>query len=303
MSTFPDTIWHNGAFKPWAEATTHVMAHALHYGSSVFEGIRSYDTPSGPAIFRLDDHIKRLYHSARVYDLHIALEPHELKAACFELLKRNDLTAGYLRPIVFRGPGSFGLGADNPSEMAIAAWVWGPYLGHASGEGVDVCISSWQRLAPNTIPAMAKAGGNYLSSTLISREAKRLGFHEGIGLTREGLLSEGAGENLFVILDGVIYTTTLGASILNGITRHTAITLAKKLGYEVREQPLPREFLYFADEAFFTGTAAEVTPIRSVDRRTFNHAAPGPITKQIRDAFFGLFKGTTTDEWGWLNRG
>jgi len=301
MSNFPDTIWHNGQFKPWAQATTHVMTHALHYGSSVFEGIRSYATPNGHAIFRLNEHIKRFFNSARIYDLAVNYTPDEIRAACFELLKKNDLTSGYLRPIVFRGPGSFGLGADNPTEMSIAAWVWGPYLGHASAQGVDVCISSWQRLAPNTVPAMAKAGGNYLSSTLISREAKRLGFDEGIGLSRDGLLSEGAGENLFVMLDNVVYTTTLGSSILNGITRHTAITLAKKMGYEVREQPLPREFLYFADEAFFTGTAAEITPIRSVDRKTFAHACPGPITTRIREAFFGLFNGTTQDEWGWLD--
>jgi branched-chain amino acid aminotransferase len=298
---YPEFIWKNGEFVAWKDATTHIMSHALHYGSSVFEGIRAYETPNGVAIFRLKEHLHRLYKSASVYDLGIKFDAATLRAACFELLTKNGLKGAYFRPIVWRGVGAFGLGADNDCEIAIAAWNWGPYLGaEAREKGVDVCISSWQRLAPNTVPAMAKAGGNYLSSTLISREAKRLGFHEGIGLTRDGLLSEGAGENLFIGLDGKLYTPPMGASILNGITRHTVMALAERLGIEVIPQPLPRELLYFADEAFFTGTAAEITPLRSVDRKPLNLAAPGPMTKAIQDAFFGLFAGKTDDPNGWL---
>lgn len=303
MSTpVPAYIWHQGSIKPWAEATVHVMAHALHYGSSVFEGIRAYATEQGPRIFRLHDHLKRLYSSARVYDMEIPYDIETLKQACKEVVRINELPDAYLRPIAFRSVGGFGLGADNPTEVAVAAWKWGSYLGAAAlSEGVDACISSWRRIAPNTLPAAAKAGGNYLSSILISREAKRLGFHEGIALTVDGLVSEGAGENLFLIFDGVIITPPIAASILHGITRDTVMRLAREAGIEVREQAVTREMLYLCDELFMTGTAAEVTPVRSVDRKTINGGQPGPITLQLQAAYFDLVKGRSADTRGWLD--
>src|SRR6478672_11452988 len=231
---YPKYIWHNGAVKPWAEATTHVMAHALHYGSSVFEGIRSYATPKGQAIFRLSDHLKRLYHSAKIYDMAIPYTRDELAQACRDVIKANDLQKAYLRPVAFRGLGGFGLSAETPTDVAVAAWEMGPYLGAGVLEtGIDACVSSWQRFAPNTIPAGAKAGGNYLSGQLVAREARRLGFGEGIALASTGLLSEGAGENLFLVFDGVLHTTPVASAILNGITRHSVITLAQDNGIGV----------------------------------------------------------------------
>lgn len=302
MSTpLPTHIWHQGKIKPWAEATVHVMAHALHYGSSVFEGIRAYGTPKGPQIFRLHDHMKRLYASASIYDMAIPYDLDTLKEACREIVRVNELDEAYLRPIAFRSVGGFGLGADNPTEVAIAAWRWGTYLGaEALSEGVDACISSWRRVAPNTLPAAAKAGGNYLSSILISREAKRLGFHEGIALSVDGLVSEGAGENLFIIFDGIIYTPPLAASILHGITRNTVMQLAREEGIEVREQGMTREMLYLCDELFMTGTAAEVTPVRSVDRKPVANGKPGPITLKLQERYFDLVKNRVEDTRGWL---
>lgn len=297
-------IWLNGRMVPWDEATIHVMAHALHYGSSVFEGIRMYKTPDGPRIFRLTDHMRRLYDSAKIYRMPIPYELDELINVCKKVILENDLMDGaYLRPIVLRGYGEIGLAPkpDHPVDVAIAAWKWGAYLGSDALEnGVDVCISSWQRVAPNTLPALAKAGGNYLSSQLISTEAKRLGFAEGIALSTDGTVSEGAGENLFVIRDGVIITPSAASSILTGLTRDTLIKLAARLGYTVREQSIPREALYLADEMFFTGTAAEVTPIRSVDRIDIGTGKRGPITAQLQAAFFGLFDGSTADDDHWL---
>jgi branched-chain amino acid aminotransferase len=297
-------IWFNGRFVPWEKATIHVMTHALHYGSSVFEGVRAYTTPKGVAVFRLHEHTRRLFDSARVYRMRIPYSTEEIDAACREVIAINDLSRGaYLRPIAFRGYGEIGVAPRNepPIDVAIAAIEWGSYLGAEGLEnGVDVCVSSWQRVAPNTLPAMAKAGGNYLSSQLISLEAKRLGFAEGIGLSPDGLVSEGAGENIFVIRDGVIFTPSFASSVLGGITRDCAMRLARDLGYEVRETSIPREMLYLADEIFFTGTAAEVTPVRSVDRIPVGSGSRGPVTKAIQERFFGLFNGSTPDQYGWL---
>lgn len=305
---YPEWIWHNGQVKPWAEATTHVMAHALHYGSSVFEGIRAYETSvagqaTGTAIFRLGDHTRRLYASARIYDIVIPYAPEDIIEACAEVLRRNDLASGYLRPVAFRGLGGFGLSAQTPTDVAVAAWTMGPYLGEGVLEnGIDACVSSWQRVAPNTIPAGAKAAGNYLSGQLIAREARRLGFGEGIALASTGLLSEGAGENLFLVFDGALHTTPVSAALLNGITRHSIITLAREAGIEVIERDLPREYLYLCDELFMCGTAAEITPIRSVDGHQVGSGKIGPLTRQLQGLFFGLFDGSTPDTHGWLDR-
>jgi len=290
---------------PWEKATVHVLAHALHYGSSVFEGIRAYPTPQGVAIFRLADHTRRLYDSAKIYRIQIPYTPEQLNAACHQAIAANDLRQGaYLRPVAFRGYGEIGVvpKIEPPIDVAVAAWEWGKYLGHGSeAEGVDVCVSSWQRMAPNTLPAMAKAGGNYLSSQLITMEAKRLGFAEGIALTTSGMVSEGGGENLFLVKDGVLLTPAIAHSVLGGITRDTVMHLARDLGIEVRESAVPRELLYLADELFFTGTAVEVTPIRSVDRIAVGAGRRGPITEKLQQAFFGLFDGRTKDRWGWLD--
>ena len=298
---YPDWIWHNGGIKRWAEATTHVMSHALHYGSSVFEGIRSYDTPDGPAIFRLTDHNRRLFASAKIYDMPVPYSVDDLNRACREVLKANKLGKAYLRPVAYRGLGGFGLSAETPVDVAVAAWQMGAYLGEGVLEqGIDACVSSWQRFAPNTIPAGAKAGGNYLSGQLVAREARRLGFGEGIALASTGLLSEGAGENLFLVFDGALHTTPVSAALLNGITRNTLITLARDNGIAVVERDLPREYLYLCDELFMCGTAAEITPIRSVDGRQVGAGKAGPLTLRMQDMFFGLFNGRTPDKYGWL---
>jgi len=299
---YPPYIWHNGAIKPWAEATVHVMAHGLHYGSSVFEGIRSYATPKGQAIFRLTDHLKRLYASAKIHDMAMPYDVPTLARACREVITANGLEKAYLRPIAYRGLGGFGLSADTPTDLAIAAWHMGPYLGDGVLEaGIDACVSSWQRFAPNTIPAGAKAGGNYLSGQLVAREARRLGFGEGIALASTGLLSEGAGENLFLVMNGELHTPPVSAALLNGITRHTLVTLAQDIGIRVVERDLPREYLYLCDELFMCGTAAEVTPIRSVDGRQVGSGKPGPVTRRMQDLFFGLFDGRTPDRHDWLD--
>ncbi|MGJ4728944.1 branched-chain amino acid transaminase [Luteimonas sp. SDU101] len=298
---YPQWIWQNGAIKPWAEATTHVMSHALHYGSSVFEGIRCYDTAKGPAIFRLTDHNRRLYLSAKIHEIDIPYSLDEINAACREVIAANGNTTDYLRPVAYRGLGGFGLSAETPVDVAVATWKMGKYLGdEALSNGIDACVSSWQRFAPNTIPAGAKAGGNYLSGTLVAREARRLGFGEGIALASTGLLSEGAGENLFLVFDGVLHTTPVSAALLNGITRNSIITLARDAGIEVVERDLPREYLYLCDELFMCGTAAEITPIRSVDGRQVGAGKAGPVTRRIQELFFGLFDGSTPDKHGWL---
>ena len=297
-------IWRNGEIIPWADAQVHVLSHALHYGTSMFEGIRVYETPKGPAVFRLAEHVRRMIDSARIYSLELPFDEETLIAACKEITKANELASAYIRPIAFIGYGSIGVvpAADTPIEVMIAAFAWGAYLGEtARAEGVDVCVSSWNRLAPNTAPTGAKAGGNYLSSYLISREAKSRGYAEGIGLDVDGRLSEGAGENLFLVHNGRLMTPPAASSILQGITRDSVIKLAKAEGIEVVEQALPREMLYLCDEAFFTGTAAEITPIRSVDDKPTRAKGAGPVTRQIMDKFFGLFDGTTEDRWGWLD--
>jgi len=297
-------IWMNGRMIPWEQATVHVLSHALHYGSSVFEGIRVYKTPEGPKVFRLTDHIRRLLDSAKVYRMPIAYGFEELAEVCKEVVLSNNLMNGaYIRPIAMRGYGDVGLAPkpDHPVDVAVAAWEWGAYLGvEGLEQGVDVCVSSWQRVAPNTVPALAKAGGNYLSSQLISTEAKRLGFAEGIALSTDGTVSEGAGENLFVVHRGKLITPPAASSILTGITRDTVIKLATRLGLPVAEQSIPREFLYLADELFFTGTAAEITPIRSVDRIQIGQGRRGPLTAKLQSAFFGLFSGDTQDIDAWL---
>jgi branched-chain amino acid aminotransferase len=298
-------IWFNGRLVPWEQATVHVLTHALHYGSSVFEGLRAYQTPQGVAIFRLADHTRRLFDSARIYRIQVPYSPAEINTACHEIISANALERGaYIRPLVYRGYGEIGVvpKIDPPVEVAIAAWEWGKYLGPGSdAEGVDVCISSWQRMAPNTLPAMAKAGGNYLSSQLISMEAKRLGFAEGIALTTEGMVSEGGAANLFLVKDGVLMTPALAHSVLGGITRDTVMRLALEFGLETRECAIPRELLYLADELFFTGTGVEVTPIRSIDRIEVGSGRRGPVTERLQQAYFGLFDGRTRDQWGWLD--
>jgi branched-chain amino acid aminotransferase len=300
---YPEWIWQNGTIKPWKDATTHVMSHALHYGSSVFEGIRSYATPDGAAIFRLTDHLKRLFHSAKIYDMTLPYSADELASACREVVTKNGLDAAYLRPVAYRGLGGFGLSAETPIDVAVAAWPMGPYLGpEALKNGIDACVSSWQRFAPNTIPAGAKAGGNYLSGQLIAREARRLGFGEGIALSSSGLLSEGAGENLFLVFDGALHTAPASASILAGITRDTLKILAREEGIEVIERDLPREYLYLADEVLMCGTAAEITPIRSVDGKQVGTGKAGRVTLRLQELFFGLFDGRTHDKWGWLEQ-
>jgi branched-chain amino acid aminotransferase len=297
-------IWHDGKLVPWEQATVHVLSHALHYGSSVFEGLRVYKTPDGPIGFRLTDHIRRLFNSAKIHRIKIPYSLATIIGACKDVIRENRLFDGaYLRPIVYRGYGEMGVAGniEDPARCSVAAWQWGSYLGEDGLEkGVDVCISSWQRVAPNTVPALAKAGGNYLSSALVTLEARRLGFAEGIALNTAGFVSEGAGENLFVVQDGKIYTPPIAASILCGLTRDTVIKLAGTLGLEVIEQDIPRELLYIADEVFLTGSAAEVTPVRSVDKISVGAGKRGPITEKIQRKFFGLFDGSTADEWGWL---
>jgi branched-chain amino acid aminotransferase len=299
---YPAHIWHNGKIKPWGDATVHVMAHALHYGSSIFEGIRSYPTPKGVVIFRLSDHLKRLFNSAKIYDMPMPYDRATLAAACREMIRLNNLKRAYIRPVAFRGSGKgLSLSAETTTDVAVGAWELGSYLGNDALEnGIHACVSTWQRPAPNTLPMGAKAGGNYLSGQLIAREARRLGFGEGIALTSNGLLSEGAGENLFLVIDGTLHTTPVSAAILNGVTRDTLIKLAVDAGIKVVERDLPREYLYLADEVFMCGTAAEVTPIRSVDGKPVGDGDPGPITRKLQTLFFGLFEGRTPDIYSWL---
>lgn len=301
----PDAmIWSNGALRPAMEVQVPIMAHALHYGSSVFEGIRCYATPDGPAVFRLADHVDRLFDSAAIYRMQIRHTREEIAAACKDTVRANGLSSAYLRPIALRGVCGLGVAApeDGPVDVAIIAMEWGAYLGEEGlKHGIDVCVSSWTRAAPNTFPAAAKAGGNYLNSQLIAMEARRNGYAEGIALAPDGTLSEGSGENLFVIRKGVLYTPPAAASILVGITRDTVFELARDLGIKVVEQTLPREMLNLADEIFLTGTAAEITPVRSVDRQPIGNGRRGPITAALQERFFGLFDGRTQDRWGWLD--
>ncbi len=297
-------IWRNGEMIPWAEATTHVLTHAIHYGSSVFEGMRAYNTKhKGVCVFRNREHIERLFFSARVYRIDMSkYSVDQIMQVCKDVVRENGLESAYIRPVAYLGYGEMGPYSQKvKSELAVAAFAWGAYLGDDGlTNGIDVSVSSWRRNAPGTVPAGVKAGGNYLSSRLIGMEARDAGFEEGIGLAHDGTVSEGAGENLFVVLNGRIITPPAASSILSGITRDTVMTLAKKAGYEVVEQSIPREMLYAADEIFLTGTAAEITPVRSVDRLPVGKGNR-PATSQIQDMFFGIFSGETDDEWGWLD--
>jgi branched-chain amino acid aminotransferase len=292
-------IWHNGKLIPWDQAKIHVMSHVVHYGSSVFEGIRCYTQPAGAGVFRLPEHMARLVDSAKIYRMPLPYTAEQLSAAVVDVIEANGITPCYIRPIAFRGYGEMGVNPlKSPVEIYIANFPWGKYV-HGDA-GADVCVSSWNRLAPNTMPSLAKAGANYMNSQLIRMEAEINGYSEGIALDTNGYLSEGSGENLFLVRGGVLYTTPLANSVLNGITRSSVITLAKQLGIDVVEQALPRELLYIADEAFFTGTAAEVTHLRSIDRILVGDGTMGPITKALHDEFFGIVNGTKPDRHNWL---
>jgi len=297
-------IWRDGQFVDWEDATIHVMSHVVHYGSSVFEGVRCYATPSGPAIFRLDDHMRRFADSCRIYRMPLEYSQETLVQACVETVSENDLPHCYLRPVALRTGEQMGvLPNDTPLEVFIIPWTWGRYLGHdALSEGVDVCVSSWRRPAPDTFPTMAKAGGNYLNSQLSKMEARLDNYSEGIMLDTFGLVAEGSGENLFLVRDGRLITAPLSAGILNGITRDSVSRIARDMDIEVVEQVMPREMLYIADELFFTGTAAEITPIRSVDRIPVGAGKPGPITLAIQDQYMGIAEGRLPDRYGWLTR-
>ena len=297
-----EKIWHNGKFISWDDAHIHVLAHVTSYGSSVFEGIRCYKTPTGPAIFRVREHVRRLLDSAKIYRMDVEWTADALTAAIEELVRINRMQSCYVRPIILRGYGDVGvLPLNVPLHVYLACWEWGKYLGEeALSQGVDVCVSSWTRIAPNTLPALAKAGANYMNSQLIRMEAHINGYAEGIALDDAGYVSEGSGENIFVVRDGIIHTPPLGASVLPGITRGTVIQLAQSLGLPVVESLVPREMLYIADEVFFTGTAAEITPIRSVDRITVGKGSRGPIAEKLQKAFFAVVNGEAEDRFGWL---
>ena len=300
--TKADKIWMNGQFVPWDDAKVHVLSHVLHYGSSIFEGIRCYQTPKGPAIFRLEDHIERLFFSTRVYRMTIPYTREQIEQACIETVSINGLKECYIRPLVYRGYAHVGVDpTGTPIDVAIAAYPWGKYLGDESlQKGVAVKVGTWARMAPNTLPAMAKAGGNYLNSQLLRLEANADGYTEAIALDVQGFVSEGSGENVFAVYKGEILTPPVASSVLLGITRSTVFTIAQELGYRVREVTMPREMLYLADELFFSGTAVEVTPITSVDRITVGSGERGPVTKAIQEAFFGVVKGESADRHGWL---
>ncbi len=297
-----EKIWHNGRFIGWDDARIHVLSHVVSYGSSVFEGVRCYETLAGPAAFRLREHTRRLLDSAKIYRIPVDYTVDQLIEAQVELVRLSGLRSCYIRPIILRGYGGVGvLPVNNPTEIFLACWEWGKYLGEeALAEGVDVCISSWTRIAPNTLPALAKAGANYMNSQLIRMEADRNGYAEGIALDSNGTISEGSGENIFVIRDGKMHTPPLSSSVLPGITRDTVVTLARELGVPVVETVLPREMLYIADEIFFTGTAAEVTPIRTVDKMQIGTGRRGPITEKLQKAFFDIVEGKVADTHGWL---
>jgi len=304
MLTPTEKIWHNGRFIQWEDATIHVLSHVVSYGSSVFEGIRCYSTHLGPAIFRLREHIRRMIDSAKIYRIeNLGYSADQLAEAMLELVRVNRMDSAYIRPIAIRSYGDIGVnGMHNPIDVYIACWNWGKYLGEeALAEGVDVCVSSWNRLAPNTLPALAKAGANYMNSQLIKMEAITNGYTEGIALDTAGYVSEGSGENIFLVRDGKIHTPPLGASVLPGITRDTLLTLAHNLKIPVVEGLIPREMLYIADEVFFSGTAAEITPIRSIDRITIGKGKRGPIAERLQKEFFGIIDGSRPDTFGWLS--
>jgi len=295
-------IWMNGKMVKWDDAKIHVLSHVVHYGSSLFEGARCYKTPKGPAIFRHAEHIDRLWNSAKIYRMEIPFSKEQISDAIINLIRENGLDACYIRPVVYRGYDSLGVDPRScPVDVAIAVWPWGKYLGpEAMEKGVKVCISSWQRNAPNTTPMMAKAGANYMSGQLIKMEALSRGFAEGIALDVHGYVSEGSGENIFMVSNGVLVTPPFAASVLPGITRRSIIQLAKDLGYKAIEENIPREALYIADEIFFTGSAAEVTPISEIDGIKIGSGVRGPITGQLQKAFFDIVEGKVDDRHGWL---
>lgn len=295
-------VWMNGALVPWKDATVHVATHALHYGTGAFEGIRAYEGRQGTNIFRLAPHMRRLYDSCRVYRMDIPFAYDDLNQAVIDTVAANGFKSCYIRPLVHRGYGSLGVDPTPcPVEVSVIVWEWDAYLGaDALEQGVDVGVSSWTRMAPNTFPSLAKASANYANSGLIKMQSRVDGYAEGLALDASGLISEGSGQNLFLVRDGVIYTPGLGSSILQGVTRDTVLTLARDLGYEIREQALPREFLYMCDEAFFCGTAVEITPIRSFDHIQVGGGRRGPVTTALQQRFFAIITGEQPDTHGWL---
>lgn len=304
MLTPTEKIWHNGRFIDWNEAKIHVLSHVVSYGTSVFEGLRCYDTVNGPALFRLPEHVRRMIDSAKIYRMEIPFSAEELAAAIVELVSVNRLRSCYVRPIAFRGYGEMGVNPlRNPVEVFLACWEWGKYLGEeALAIGVDVCVSSWTRLAPNTLPTMSKAGANYMNSQLMKMEALANGYSEAVALDAAGYVSEGSGENIYVVRDGKIQTPPLGSSVLPGITRDSVIRLAGDLGIPVVEALVPRELLYIADEVFFSGTAAEITPIRSIDKIVVGKGHRGPVAEALQKEFFGIVDGSKPDRYGWLTQ-
>jgi branched-chain amino acid aminotransferase len=300
--TETDWIWRDGEFIKWKDATIHVLAHSMQFGSSAFEGVRCYQTPRGPAIFRLVDHLERLRNSCKIYRMDLRFSTADLVAACRELVTRNGLDTCYLRPMVLRGYGAAGMvPTASPVEVYLPCWPWGAYLGpEALERGVDVCVSTWTRVAPNTLPAAAKMAGNYLSGMLVKMEALGNGFGEGIALDVDGRISEGSGQNVFLVKNGVVHTAPLNGTLLPGITRDTVLTLAREAGYPVKEEAMSREMLYLADEVFFCGTAVEVTPVRSVDKLVVGDGAPGPITRDLQRRYLDLVSGRAPDQYGWL---
>jgi branched-chain amino acid aminotransferase len=296
-----EKIWMNGTLVPWDDAKIHVLSHVVHYGSSWFEGIRCYNTKKGSAVFRLNEHVRRLFDSAKIYRVQIPYSEKQISEAIKQTIVANNLKACYIRPVVFRGYGDVGVNPTGcPVDVAIAVWEWGAYLGASALEqGIDVCVSSWRRAAPDTFPTLAKAGGNYLNSQLIKLDAIANGYSEGIALGVDGTVSEGSGENIFVIRENVLYTTPLSAAILSGVTRSAVVTLAKELGYTIVEMAIPREMLYIADEIFFTGTAAEITPIRSIDKIVIGSGQAGPMTKKLQSMFFEITE-SGLDKHNWL---
>ena len=298
-------IWRNGEMVSWDDARVHIMSHGLHYGSSVFEGIRCYDTPNGRVIFRLPEHTRRLFDSAKIYRMEVPYSQADISQACRDIITVNKLKNAYIRPLIFFGMGTLALNALNDCkvEVAVGAFEWGAYLGKEGIEnGIEACISSWSRTTSASIPVLAKAGGHYMNAQLICTEAHRNGYLEGLSVSAQGMVAEGSGENVFVVRDGKIYTPPLASSILGGITRDSVMKIAESLGHTVIEESIPREALYISDEVFLTGTAAEVTPIKSVDKIPVGDGRPGPITKSIQKIFFGLFGGTEEDQWGWLDK-
>jgi branched-chain amino acid aminotransferase len=296
-------IWFDGEFVAWEDAKIHVLSHVVHYGSGVFEGIRCYKTNKGPAVFRLRDHVRRMFDSAKIYRMPISYSIEEIDEAILGTVRKNELESCYIRPLAFRGYGQLGVSPlACPVSIIIAVWEWGKYLGpEALEQGVKVCVASWNRAAPNTFPSLAKASGNYLNSQLVKLDALANGYDEGIVLDFNGYVAEGSGENIFIVRDGRIVTPPVSSSLLPGITRASVITLAQELGYVVSEEQVPREALYIADEVFFTGTAAEITPISAIDKVEIGNGKRGPVTKEIQDALFGILDGTIDDRHSWLS--